>query len=284
MALALALLAAVLHAAVSAMQKGRHDPFTSRASIDFCYGLLTAPAALFMVPFPEPHMWPIFGITIMVHSAYKLLQAMAFSRGDFTLVYPVARGTGPLVTAIAAGFLFGESLSPTQWIGALTLVAGIFGLAAYNISQIGQNRRGLGGAILLAVLTGIAIASYTTVDAYGVRATENPFTFLAWLFFLDAFFMPILALARRGWRPQWRQAIRMLPHGLIGAVVAVLSFGSIIIATRIDNVGQAAVLRESSIVFAAMIGWVFLREPVGPRRLGLIALIAAGAVIVGLGR
>ena len=284
LAVGLALLAAVMHAAVGAMQKGRFDPWISRASIDVFYCAAMAPFAWFVVPFPEPHVWPILALAVLVHSVYKLLQAMAYSRADFTVVYPVARGAGPLVTVIAAGSVFSETLTPLQWVGVLTLVTGIFGLAVYNLAHTPFRRAGLGLATFLAVLTGCAIAGYTTIDAYGVRAASNPFTFLAWLFFLDGFFMPALVFVKRAGLPDRELALKLLPHGLIGAAFAILSFGSIMIATRIHLVGQAAVLRETSIVFAAVIGWVVLKEPVGPRRLTLIGLIAAGAVIVQFGR
>ncbi len=283
LAVGLALLAAVMHACVAAMQKGRFDPWISRASIDVCYCVLMAPVAWFVVPFPEPQLWPVLALAILAHSVYKYLQAMAYSRAAFTIVYPVARGTGPLVTVIAAGIVFNETLAPLQWAGVLTLVTGIFGLAVYNLAHTPVDRTALSQALFLAFLTGCTIASYTTIDAYGVRLTADPFTFLAWLFFLDGFFIPAAVLLRRADLPDRKLALKLLPHGLIGAAFAVLSFGSIMIATRIYSVGQAAVLRETSIVFAALIGWVVLKEVLGPRRLTLIGLIAAGAVIVQFG-
>ena len=208
---------------------------------------------------------------------------MAFSRGAFTVVYPLARGTSPLATVLVAGIVFDELFSITQWIGVFTLITGIFGLAAYNLLHAPYERKGLGVAIILAAMTGVAIAGYTTIDALGVRATANPFSFLAWLFFLDGFFMPALAVAKRGGLPNAAFCRRLLPYGFVGGLVAVLSFGSIMLATRLDSVGQAAVLRETSTVFAAIIGWIVLKERVGPRRLVLIVLIALGAVIVEFG-
>ena len=135
-------------------------------------------------------------------------------------------------------------------------------------------------ALWLAVLTGLFVALYTTFDAYGIRATADPFTFLAWFFFIDGLLFPWIALAH--WR---RLGDRPAPgplflRGFIGGLVAFGSFGSVMLATRLDQVGEAAVLRETSTVFAALIGWLFLGEKVGPRRLALMGLIAAGAVIV----
>ncbi len=283
LALALALLAAVLHAAFGALQKGRHDPWLSRGAIDACYGAMAAPFAFFAVPWPEPHLWPILAGAFAIHLVYKIAQAQAYSRGAYTVVYPVVRGTGPLFTVIGAYYLFGETFTPTQWLGVAVLLSGIFGLAAYNLVFLRLDRDRLPAALGLAVFTGLFVALYTTWDAYGIRATADPFTFLAWFFFIDGLAMPVIA-TRRWARMQNRPALGpLLRRGLIGGVIAFGSFGSVMLATRLDKVGEAAVLRETSTVFAALIGWFFLRETVGPRRLALMALIAAGAVIVEFG-
>jgi len=279
LALALALLAAVLHALFGALQKGRHDPWLSRAAIDASYGLIAAPFALFVVPWPEPHMWPIFAGAVVIHIVYKVLQAMTYSRGAFTVVYLVVRGTGPVFTVIGAGIVFGEHFAPGQWAGLALLVGGILGLAVWNLKHVTVDRATMGPALGLAVATGAMVAGYTTYDAYGIRATADPFTFLAWFFLLDGIFIPVVTHRR------WRQLpateiVPLLKRGVLGAFVAYFSFGSIMLATRLDKVGEAAVLRETSTVFAALIGWLVLGEKVGPARAGLMALIAIGAVIM----
>lgn len=280
-AIALALAAAVLHAIFGALQKGRHDPWLSRAAIDASYGLIAAPFALFVVPWPEAHMWPIFAVVFAVHVAYKVLQAMAYSRGAYTVVYPVVRGTGPLFTVIGAWILFGETFNGVQWLGVGVLVAGIYGLALYNLRHITVDRDTLVPALGLAVLTGGFVALYTTIDAYGIRASADPFTFLAWFFLIDSVFMPVWTWRR--WRALPRdQLAPLMRRGLIGGVVGLASFGGIMLATRLGSVGQAAVLRETSTVFAALIGWLMLGESTGPRRVALMTLIATGAVIVQL--
>jgi drug/metabolite transporter (DMT)-like permease len=281
LALGLALLAAFLHALFGALQKGRIDPWTSRAAIDGSYALIALPFALFVVPWPEPHMWPIFAIAWVIHVGYKLAQASAYSVGAYTVVYPVVRGTGPVFTVIGAGLLFNEHFVFVQWLGVATLVSGILGLAVYNLRHVTLDRARLPLALGLAVLTGGFVAAYTTWDAYGIRATADPFTFIAWFFLIDGIAFPLgyLAIKRRLPRP-FAPIARL---GITGALVAYLSFGGIMLATRLDNVGEAAVLRETSVVFAALIGWLLLGEKVGPRRLALMALIAAGAVIVEFG-
>lgn len=279
LALSLALLAALLHALFGALQKGRHDPWLSRAAIDANYGLMAAPFALFVVPWPEPHLWPILLGAFFIHAGYKLLQAMTYARGAYTVVYPVVRGTGPLFAVIGAGIVFGEHFTLGQWGGVALLLAGIFGLAVYNWRHLEVGRATLGPALGFAVATGAFVALYTTYDAYGIRATQDPFTFLAWFFLIDSVFMPVLTWRRWSVLPR-AEIAPLLRRGVLGAVVAFFSFGSIMLATRLDNVGEAAVLRETSTVFAALIGWLVLGERVGRVQLFLMALIALGAVVV----
>jgi drug/metabolite transporter (DMT)-like permease len=283
LALGLAVMAAFLHAVFGALQKGRFDPWLSRGAIDFSYGIMALPVALFVVPWPEPALWPIYGGVFIIHSVYKYLQAMAYTKGAYTVVYPVVRGTGPLFAVIGAYVIFGEMFTLTQWFGVVVLLSGIFGLAIYNMVYLETARDTLGIAMVFAVITGLFVALYTTYDAYGIRLAQNPMTFLAWFFLIDGVLFPIIA-ARRWMTLDQRPALGpLLRRGFIGGFVAYLSFGSIMLATRLDKVGEAAVLRETSTVFAAFIGWIFLKEKVGPRRIALMTLIALGAVIVEFG-
>jgi len=281
LAMVLALLAAVLHALFGALQKGRYDPWISRMAMDASYGLIALPFALFVVPRPEPHMWPIFGGVFVIHLTYKLAQGATYTKGAFTVVYPVVRGTGPLFAVIGASIVFGEVFTPVQWMGVAVLLTGIFGLAVYNFVFLDVQRDSLPQALALAVLTGLLVAVYTTFDAYGIRATADPFTFLAWFFMIDGLtFSPLVAIFHRRAVARIVDWPGLVRRGMLGGVVAIGSFGSIMLATRLDKVGEAAVLRETSTVFAAAIGYLLLGEKVGPRRLALMSLIALGAVIV----
>ncbi|MGR3716030.1 MAG: EamA family transporter, partial [Thermohalobaculum sp.] len=140
-AMALALFSALAHAILGALQKGRHDPWTSRGAIDVWAALIALPVALFLVPLPDAFLWLVLAGGWAIQTAYKILMAMAYSRGHYTLVYPIVRGTGPLATVIFAGIVFGETFTAGQWFGVLLLSGGIFGLATINIW--GVNIRGV---------------------------------------------------------------------------------------------------------------------------------------------
>lgn len=280
-ALILALSAALLHALFGSLQKGRLDPWTSRGIMDVFMVALAVPAVLWLVPAPQGVLqWALVLGAIPIHMAYKIGMAMAYSRGAYTVVYPVVRGTGPVFTVLGAWVVFGEVFQPLQWLGVGLLMAGILGLALYNLRHIVVARDTLVAALILAVVTGALVALYTTYDAYAIRALPDPFTFLAWFFLLTNLDFPLVLALR------WRHLdIRPAPRdwlrgGFLGALVAYGSFGSVMLATRLDKVGEAAVLRETSTVFAALIGWLVLKETVGPRRIALMALIAVGAVVV----
>ena len=282
-ALMLAILAAFLHAVFGALQKGRYDPWLTRGAIDISYGIMALPIALFLVPWPEAELIPIYAGVFLIHTVYKIPQAKAYTKGAYTVVYPVVRGTGPLFTVFGAYLIFGEIFSLTQWMGVLVLLMGIFGLAVYNVLYLTTARETLWSALGFAFVTGLFVALYTTYDAYGIRAAQNPMTFLAWFFVIDSVAIPPYAFYRWSKMDLRPRLGPLMVRGVIGGLVAFFSFGSVMLATRLDKVGEAAILRETSTVFAAIIGWLFLKETVGPRRMVLMALIALGAVIVEFG-
>lgn len=279
----LALTSAFAHAVFGALQKGRHDPWMSRGAIDFWLAIISAPVALFVVPWPtQQTLWIIAG-AFVIHFAYKVTMALAYERAAYTVVYPVVRGTGPLVTVFAASVFFSEHFTAIQWLGVACLSGGILALALRNLRDERIDLHMLRMGLLWALAGGFLVAVYTTYDAYGIRQSFNPFTFLAWFFFITSLDMPLVAL----WRYRRMAAPPTLGplmwRGFAGALIAWVSFGGVMLATRLDKVGEAAVLRETSTVFAALIGWLILGEKVGLHRGALMCLVALGAVIVEMG-
>ncbi len=283
LATALALMSAVAHAIFGALQKGRHDPWLTRGAIDGWLAIISAPVCLFIVPWPNAATWGILAGALVIHFGYKLTMALAYTKAAYTVVYPVVRGTGPLVTVAAASVIFHENFTTVQWLGVGCLSGGILLLALRNLSEEKIDLRALKIGLSWALAGGVLVAIYTTYDAWGIRQSPDPFTFLAWFFFITALDFPWIA----AWR--WRHMDNaptlgpLMVRGVAGAFIAWISFGGVMMATRLDKVGEAAVLRETSTVFAALIGWFILGEKVGPRRAALMGLIALGAIIVEMG-
>jgi len=280
----LALMSAVAHAGFGALQKGRHDPWLTRGFIDLWLIVLTAPIALFIVPWPEhPSFWLIMLGVVAVHFAYKLTMALSYERAAYTVVYPVMRGTGPLVTVLAAAMIFNEHFTLVQWLGVACLSGGILLLAAVNLRSVRMSPGTMRAGLAWALAGGLLVAVYTTYDAWSIRQVPDPFTFLAWFFLLSSVDFAVLGI----WRFRHMAAPPtlgpLMTRGFFGAIIAWFSFGGVLLATRLDKVGEAAVLRETSTVFAALIGWLFLGERVGWLRASLMALVALGAVIVEMG-
>lgn len=286
LALALALLSAMAHAIFGAVNKGGSDPYLNRGAINITYCAMAAPFALFILPWPQPQLFIVLIAVYFVHFLYEWLQTVSFVKGDFTVVYPIARGTGPFMTAIGALFIFNERLAPFQWFGLVLLSGSIISLALVNYRNVvrdGGEIKGIREAVLAALLTGIMVAVYTTLDAYGIRLAVDPFIFLAWFFFIGGFGFPIISIHR--WRKiDVRPPISELAmRGVFGAIIAFISFGAVMLATRLGKVGEAAAFRETSIIFATGIGVLIFKEKIGLPALLLIALIAVGAILVEVG-
>ena len=279
----LALLSAVSHAAFGALQKGRHDPWLSRGSIDGWLIVISAPVALFVVPWPTAQIALLLAGALVIHFGFKVTMALAYERAAYTVVYPVVRGTGPLVTVLAASVIFHEHFTALQWLGVACLSGGILLLAWVNLRENRIDPAVMRIGLLWAMAGGVLVAFYTTYDAFGIRQAADPFTFLAWFFLVTAIDFPVLAAIRYRRMADPPALGPLLLRGFAGSFIAWLSFGGVMLATRLDKVGEAAVLRETSTVFAALIGWFFLGEHVGKRRAALMALVALGAVIVEMG-
>ncbi|MCP4182399.1 MAG: EamA family transporter [Hyphomicrobiales bacterium] len=286
LALVLALFSAMAHAIFGAINKGGVDPYFNRGSINISYSLMAAPFALFVFPWPDFELFKILCVTYFVHMLYEWLQTVSFAKGAFTVVYPIARGTGPFITALCAVVIFGEHLKLLQWVGLGMLSGSIFLLAFVNYRialSNNQNISGLREAVIAAFFTGIMIATYTTIDAYGIRLAADPFTFLCWFFMMGGFGFPLIAAHRWLKTSEHPPIPDLAMRGIFGAIVGVISFGAIMLASRLGKVAEAATLRETSIIFATGIGVLIFKERIKLPALILIGLIALGAILVKIG-
>jgi drug/metabolite transporter (DMT)-like permease len=243
-------------------------------------GVSGLPMACIMpfVPVPEPASWPYLATSIVVHWFYYGFLASAYRFGDLSQVYPVARGSAPLVVAVGAWALADEALGPGGLIGVAVVSLGIMSLAWRR----GSIADGTAKPVVFALLTGLCIAIYSVADGMGVRRTAEPFSYISWLFVLD---MPPVLLAA-AWLRRGRlvEAVRpcLLP-GFVGGLCAAGAYAIVIWAMSRGAIAHVVALRETSVILAALLGTLFLGEPFGRRRIAAAAVVAAGAALLQLG-
>lgn len=270
------LLGALLHASWNAVIKGSPDKELDTAVMNGLGTLLAVPAAL-AVGWPPAAAWPYIVASVTIHIAYFITLAGALRHGDLGLAYPLMRGTAPLLVALAAGLALGETLSPWAWAGVLGVCAGVMAM--------GLSREALAQpkAVGFALTNAVIIALYTVVDALGVRASGNPLQYVMALFALTGWPFLLLVLARRGPAVMWPYARARWPFALGGAMASKGSYGLALWAMTQAPVATVAALRETSVLFAALLGTWFLKELFSLRRAVGTAVIVAGVVALRMG-
>lgn len=270
------LFGALLHAGWNALVKSGQDKALDTALLNLIGALLVLPL-IAAAGWPAAAAWPWLLGSAAVHVVYYGLLTAAYRHGELSLTYPLMRGTAPLLVALLSATSFGEVLSPAAWIGVAAISAGVL--------VLGASRRGLesGRAVGLALANSLVIAAYTLIDGQGVRASGNPVGYVSTLFLLNALPFGALVLARRGWRPVWTHAQRRAPVAALGAAASIGSYGIALWAMTKAPVASVAALRETSVLFAALIGAWQLRERFTPRRALGTAVVVAGVAALRLG-
>jgi drug/metabolite transporter (DMT)-like permease len=218
-----------------------------------------------------------FAITsAVIHVGYELALMNSYRLGAFNQTYPIARGTSPLVVAVGAYFLAGEHLGLAALAGVITLAIGLMSLALSS----GRLSRGDLPAVGAALLTGLTIASYTIVDGLGVRHSHDPWAYTALLFLLMGPPMLVVAAARRP-MAAWRDTATA-GRGVVAGLLSVLAYGVVLWAQTRAPLAEVAAIRETSVVFAALIGVAVLGEDFGRRRVAAAVVIATGIVLIGI--
>jgi len=272
-AVSLILLSAAVHAVVNILTKRADDKYAMRLLIGVFSALLVAPA-LFFVPLPLGKAIWLLAATAFVHALYELLLVKSYESADFSAVYPVARGTGPLFTAIGAIFLLHEH-------PALLEIAGIV-MVCGGVIAIGYSYRASAGAkagLLFALGTGVTIGCYTLIDASGVRAVVNPLSYVLWFFVAHGISVLFTAPGVRG-RAVVVEARRQWKLGLLTAALSITTYGSAMLAYRFGATAQLAALRETSVLFGTALAMSFLGEHMTLRRWIAAGAIAAGAIML----
>lgn len=274
----LVLLAALFHATWNALVKTSGDRLSVLAMVNGCSAII----AIVMLPFvdvPARESWAYLFASIVLHTGYYLFLVEAYRVGDLSHVYPLARGLSPLLVAGAAVVFAGELLPAAALSGVVLACAGIVSLSFDG----GPPWRNDARPLLFALGTAAFIASYTIVDGIGVRRAGTVAGYVAWLFALDAILIILIAWFIR--RREFRWTIRSeWKKGAAGGVLALAAYGLVIWAMSISAMAAVSALRETSVIFAALIGTILLKERFGVLRISAAVMVAAGVVLMNLGR
>jgi drug/metabolite transporter (DMT)-like permease len=271
------LLAALLHASWNAMLHGNRDRFLSMTWMSIAIAAI-ATLVVLSAPLPDRASWPYIAASGVVHIFYNVSLVRSYRRNDLALAYPVARGSSPLLVTLGAALFAHEAIGPLHAVAIAMISGGIIAIAL-------QGRRVSRAGALAALTTGATIALYTVIDGIGVRLSNGqPLTYTAWMF-LFYWVMPVLFVASRGLAPLWapvRDEPLAVGSSLAGGLVSIAAYGIVIWALQSGAMGAVSALRETSVVFAVLIGRMFLRETVSGARWLACLVVAAGAACLGL--
>jgi drug/metabolite transporter (DMT)-like permease len=273
-AAALVLLAAFLHAAWNALVKAGHDRLVVLTLANGT-GVLIALAMTPFVPLPLPASWPFLAASIALHTGYYFFLIRAYRVGDLSHVYPMARGLSPILVAILAAIFAHEIPPPWGMVGVVLACSGIMSLACEG----GFPWRGDRRPLAYAAGTAVFIAAYTLADGMAVRRAGEAISYIVWLMFLDG--IPILCFTAYVRRRQLGAALSA--NWRAGCVTGTLQFGAyalVIWAMSVGSMASVSALRETSVIFAAFIGAVMLKERVGWLRIAAAILVALGIVLM----
>lgn len=270
------LLAAAMHASWNALIKSGDDKLLEMSSIA-AGGTLLAAIALPFLPAPKPAAYPYIAASAAIHIVYYWLLVSAYRAGDMGLTYPIMRGGGPLVVAVVGGPLIGEALSVGGWTGILLICGGVLALALGR----GQSSGAL-APVGFALANAVVIAFYTVVDGLGSRLSESPLAYVLWLrvFGSPALFVWVLATRPVGVIKAHAAARWRL--GLAGGLASAATYFLVLWAMGHAPVAMVAALRETAIVFGAIIARVVLGERAGGLGLAATGVILAGAIALRL--
>lgn len=274
LAAGLMLVSAMTHALIGAIMKRSHDKLIFRAVLAGISGLIALPF-LFYFPLPSLAVFKVLALSALIHWIYHLAQAAAYTRGDMSVVYPIMRGTAPALAGFFAFLFLSESLRPVEMVGLGIVVLSIIGFGLPGKSQDVNWKPAIGFALFCGVLTAI----YTVVDAYGMRISDIRFSYIAWFFALEAVgILLIVGCIKRG--ELISQSRLDFKGGALSGALAILSYGSALFALSLAPIAKLAAIRETSVIFAALLATLWLKENFGMRRVLLALALALGLILM----
>ncbi len=267
----LALFAAIMHATWNAFLRTGADRLWSVTVMSFSSTVVAVPFAIFHLP--APHAWPYVVLSACLQVAYSVLLVAAYRHGELGQVYPIIRGSVPLLVTLGGALIAHQYPTISQAIGVTLVALGIMSLS------LGKGRAAT-PSILFELAPGVIIASYATVDAIGVRQAGSSGSYTAWVLVIYGAMLPATFVAFRGKLTVDFRATETL-KALGGGLFSLISYGVIVAAFALGPAGPITAIRETSVVFAALIGWLFLRETLTPRRIAACVVVALGAISIG---
>lgn len=280
-AIGLGLVSAFTLALANLVVKATNDVLVARAVLSLSCAGLVAPVAFF-VPLPTPELWGAIAISIPTHFFYQMSMIRALHRGDLSLVFPVMRGLAPLLVAIGAFIFLRESLSPVSIVGLLIATIAVISFGFLQGAKSSSAQSVSRTALFWAGMTALGIMAYNVADARGVRMAEEPLTFVIWLFMLD--WVGVLAVAVYARKDRLFDAMRpVIRFGVMGGVLSVVSYGAALFALNLIEAARVTAIRETAVVFGALLGWLILKEGIGPRRIIASVVLVLGLVLMQIG-
>jgi len=276
---AIVLFGALLHASWNGLIKAGTDKALDTALVH-SLGFIVALPILLVVGLPKPAAWPWLAASLTVHIGYYIALARAYRHGDLGLTYPIMRGLAPLLVALVSGRLIGEALPLATWVGVAGISAGVLLVGLSHSSGTGSHRH----AVAWALTNALIIAMYTVVDGIGVRRAGDALQYVTALFLVNGLPYFTLVMWRRGERrpAAWAYMAGRWRMALVGTAASAGSYGIALWAMTQAPVAAVAALRETSVLFAALIGARWLKEGFGMRRAAGTALIVGGVVALRL--
>ena len=279
------LLGALLHAAWNGLVKSSGDKSVDTALLHAIGALIALPFALW-VGAPAPSTWPFIGVSLVIHVGYYIALAGAYQHGEMGMTYPIMRGFAPLLVALGSVAVVGEAPSALTWLGVLGIAVGVSLVGLAHPGEALHHRKALAFAFANAAI----IALYTFVDALGVRtevrAEGSVWRYLLWLNVLDGVAYPLLVWLRRdapGRADILAYARQRWPLAALGGTASIVSYAIALWAMTRAPVASVAALRETSVLFAAVIGTVVLKEAFGLQRALGTAVIVGGVMALRFG-
>ncbi len=272
-----------MHASWNAILKSDESDRLATFGVIMTTGTVMGLCAVPFLPWIDPAAWKYLVSSVLIHVLYYTFLLKAYSYGDLSHTYPIARGLGPLLVALVSGRFIGEHLRTQDIVGVLLLSFGLVSLAMplRNVVPRPGSRHGL--ATLFAVLTGITIAAYIIADGLGVRSAgptfEHRLSYIAWLCVVEGPWLLVLAIVIRP-KSVWTHLRRTWWRGVMGGVIANVGYGIAIYALVLGPMAHVAALRETSVLFGALMGTLLLGEPFGVRRVAAALVIVVGLVLM----